>query len=90
MARAAPDGYTIDIGQWDTHAGAIIFPINSEGTLVEQTAAAKIAGIQMMQTTGTKIEFIPYKGAGPAMRGAAAGALGQSRFSPISRRSARA
>ncbi len=21
VARAAPDGYTIDIGQWDTHVG---------------------------------------------------------------------
>jgi tripartite-type tricarboxylate transporter receptor subunit TctC len=28
LARAAPDGYTIDIGQWDNHVGAIIFPIN--------------------------------------------------------------
>src|SRR5205085_8055740 len=27
VARAAPDGYTIDIGQWDTHVGNIIFPI---------------------------------------------------------------
>jgi tripartite-type tricarboxylate transporter receptor subunit TctC len=110
LARAAPDGYTIDIGQWDNHVGAIIFPINfdlqkdftpiglmtinpqvviarkgfppedlkglvswmkanpGKGTLVEQTAAAKIAGIQMMQMTGTRIEFIPFKGAGPAMQ----------------------
>ena len=110
LARSAPDGYTIDIGQWDNHVGAIIFPINfdlqkdftpiglmtinpqvviarkdfpasdlkglvawmkanpGKGTLVEQTAAAKIAGIQMMQMTGTKIEFIPFKGAGPAMQ----------------------
>src|SRR5262245_26811913 len=28
LARAAPDGYTIDIGQWDTKVGAIIYPIN--------------------------------------------------------------
>ena len=28
VARAAPDGYTIDIGQWDTHVGAILYPIN--------------------------------------------------------------
>ena len=28
LARAAPDGYTIDIGQWDTHVGAIIYNIN--------------------------------------------------------------
>jgi len=27
LARSAPDGYTIDIGQWDTHVGAIIYPI---------------------------------------------------------------
>src|SRR3978361_901186 len=24
VARAAPDGYTFDIGQWDTHVGSII------------------------------------------------------------------
>jgi tripartite-type tricarboxylate transporter receptor subunit TctC len=28
VARAAPDGYTIDIGQWDTHVGSIIYPLN--------------------------------------------------------------
>jgi tripartite-type tricarboxylate transporter receptor subunit TctC len=28
IARAAPDGYTIDIGQWDTHVGAIIYPLS--------------------------------------------------------------
>jgi tripartite-type tricarboxylate transporter receptor subunit TctC len=28
LARAAPDGYTIDIGQWDTHVGAIIYNIS--------------------------------------------------------------
>jgi tripartite-type tricarboxylate transporter receptor subunit TctC len=27
LARAAPDGYTIDIGQWDTHIGGIIYRI---------------------------------------------------------------
>lgn len=28
LARAKPDGYTIDIGQWDTHVGSIIYNIN--------------------------------------------------------------
>jgi tripartite-type tricarboxylate transporter receptor subunit TctC len=28
LARAAPDGYTIDIGQWDTHVGGIIYNLN--------------------------------------------------------------
>jgi tripartite-type tricarboxylate transporter receptor subunit TctC len=27
LARAVPDGYTIDIGQWDTHIGGIIYKI---------------------------------------------------------------
>src|SRR5579862_2164089 len=28
LARALPDGYTIDIGQWDTHVGSIIYGLN--------------------------------------------------------------
>jgi tripartite-type tricarboxylate transporter receptor subunit TctC len=37
-------------------------------TLVEQTAAAKISGIQMQQMTGTTLTFVPFRGAGPAMQ----------------------
>jgi tripartite-type tricarboxylate transporter receptor subunit TctC len=110
LARSAPDGYTIDIGQWDTHVGAIIYPIGfdlqkdfepiglmslnpqlmiarrgfpaddlrglvaymkanpGKATFVDQNAAAKLTGILMMQATGTKAEFIPFRGAGPAMQ----------------------
>jgi tripartite-type tricarboxylate transporter receptor subunit TctC len=110
VARASPDGYTIDIGQWDTHVGAILYPINfdlqkdfapiglmsvnpqlmiarkgfpaddlkglvawmkanpGKATFVDQNAAAKLTGILMMQATGTAVEFIPYRGAGPAMQ----------------------
>jgi tripartite-type tricarboxylate transporter receptor subunit TctC len=110
VARAAPDGYTIDIGQWDTHVGNIIYPLNydlqkdfapiglmtvnpqlmiarkgfpatdlkgavawmkanpGKATLVEQTAAAKLAGIQMQQATGIGLTFVPFRGAGPAMQ----------------------
>lgn len=28
LARAAPDGYTFDIGQWDTHVGSIIYKLD--------------------------------------------------------------
>ena len=28
VARAAPDGYTIDIGQWDTHVGGVIYKLH--------------------------------------------------------------
>ncbi len=110
VARANADGYTIDIGQWDTHVGNIIYPLNydlqkdfdpiglmsinpqlmiarkdfpaddlkglvawmkanpGKATLVEQTAAAKISGIQMQQATGTTLTFVPFRGAGPAMQ----------------------
>jgi tripartite-type tricarboxylate transporter receptor subunit TctC len=110
VARAAPDGYTIDIGQWDTHVGSIIYPLNydlqkdfapvgllsinpqlmiarkgfpaddlkglvswmkanpGKATFVDQNAAARVTGILMQQSTGTTIEFIPYRGAGPAMQ----------------------
>jgi tripartite-type tricarboxylate transporter receptor subunit TctC len=110
LARAAPDGYTIDIGQWDTHVGAIIYPIGfdlqkdfapigllsvnpqlliarkgfpaddlrglvawvkanpGKATFVDQNAAARLTGILMQQSTGTSVEFIPYRGAGPAMQ----------------------
>src|SRR6185436_17020831 len=115
VARASPDGYTIDIGQWDTHVGAIIYPINFDlqkdfepiglmsnnpqlmiarkgfpaddlkglvawikanpngPTFVDQNAAAKLTGILMMQATGTTVQFIPYRGAGPAMQAMLAG-----------------
>ena len=110
VARAAPDGYTIDIGQWDTHVGAIVYPITfdllkdfepiglmsinpqlfiarkdfpandlkglvawmkanpGKATFVEQTVAARVSAIQMQQMTGTSVQLIPYRGAGPAMQ----------------------
>jgi tripartite-type tricarboxylate transporter receptor subunit TctC len=109
VARAAPDGYTIDIGQWDTHVGGVIYnptydlqkdfePIGlvsinpqlmvgrkslpaddlkglvawmkanpGKLMLVNQTAAAQISGLQLQQLTGTSLQLIPYRGAGPAM-----------------------
>src|SRR3954471_5386146 len=109
VARAAPDGYTIDIGQWDTHVGSIIYNLNynlqkdfepiglisvnpqllvgkkalpaddlkglvawmnanpGRITFVNQNAAAQVTGILFEQATGQKIQFIPYRGAGPAM-----------------------
>jgi tripartite-type tricarboxylate transporter receptor subunit TctC len=110
IARAAPDGYTIDIGQWDTHVGSIIYPLTydlqkdfqpigllslnpqlmiarrgfpaddlkglvawmkanpDKATFVDQNAAARVTGILMQQATGTTLQFIPYRGAGPAMQ----------------------
>jgi tripartite-type tricarboxylate transporter receptor subunit TctC len=109
LARAAPDGYTIDIGQWDTHVGSIIYnltydlqtdftPIGllsinpqlmlaqkklaannlkelvalmkgkpGEVKFVNQNAAAQVTGILMEKATATKVNYIPYRGAGPAM-----------------------
>jgi tripartite-type tricarboxylate transporter receptor subunit TctC len=109
VARAAPDGHTIDIGQWDTHVGSIIYPLSydlqkdfepiglvsvnpqlmvankalpaddlkglvawmkanpGKITFVNQNAAAQVTGILFEQATGQKVQFIPYRGAGPAM-----------------------
>jgi tripartite-type tricarboxylate transporter receptor subunit TctC len=115
VARAAPDGYTIDIGQWDTHVGSIIYPLTydlqkdfepiglisinpqllvgkkalpaddlkalvawmkanpGEAKFVNQNAAAQVTGNLMQQSTGTRVQFIPYRGAGPAMQDLVAG-----------------
>jgi len=109
VARAAPDGYTFDIGQWDTHVGSIIYkldydlekdfepialistnpqlmvakndlPAKTLGELVtwmkanpgkfnfvNQNAAANVSGVLFENLTKQKVQFIPYRGAGPAM-----------------------
>src|ERR1700712_2456431 len=109
VARAAPDGYTFDIGQWDTHVGSIIYkldydlekdfepiglisnnpqlmvakkdmPADNLKDLVEwmkdnpgkinfvnQNAAANVSGVLFENLTKQKVQFIPYRGAGPAM-----------------------
>ena len=109
VARARPDGYTIDIGQWDTHVGSIIYNLNydlqkdfepvglisvnpqllvgrknlpgndlkglvawmkanpGETKFVNQNAAGQVSGLLLQQLTDTKVNFIPYRGAGPAM-----------------------
>ncbi len=109
LARAAPDGYTIDIGQWDTHVGSIIYKLNhdpqsdfapvglisvnpqllvakknlvandlkslvawmkanpGEAKYVNQNAAAHVTGILLEKQAGVKLNYIPYRGAGPAM-----------------------
>ena len=107
VARAAPDGYTIDIGQWDTHVGSVIYPLTYDlqkdfepiglisinpqpgrqdaaggrpqgaGGLDEgqprqgdlRQPERRRAGIRhpAATVTGTQVQFIPYRGAGPAM-----------------------
>jgi tripartite-type tricarboxylate transporter receptor subunit TctC len=109
VARAAPDGYTFDIGQWDTHVGSIIYKLDydlekdfepiglisnnpqlmvakndlpaqnlaelvtwmkanpGKINFVNQNAAANVSGVLFENLTGQKVQFIPYRGAGPAM-----------------------
>jgi len=117
LARSVPDGYTFDIGQWDTHVGSIIYkldhdlekdfepialvsnnpqlmvakndlPAKNLGELVawmkanpgkinfvNQNAAANVSGVLFEQLTGQKVQFIPYRGAGPAMTDLVAGTV---------------
>jgi tripartite-type tricarboxylate transporter receptor subunit TctC len=44
-----------------------------KATLVNQLASALLAGQLFQQLTGTKLQFIPYRGAGPAMTDLIAG-----------------
>jgi tripartite-type tricarboxylate transporter receptor subunit TctC len=109
VARAAPDGYTFDIGQLDTHVGSIIYKIDydlekdfepialisnnpqlmvakkdlpadnlkdlvawmsanpGKINFVNQNAAANVTGVLFENLTKQKVQFIPYRGAGPAM-----------------------
>ncbi|MFO1085494.1 MAG: tripartite tricarboxylate transporter substrate-binding protein [Reyranellaceae bacterium] len=120
VARAAPDGYTIGIGQWDTHVlnGAVhsltydllgdfeaisLLPSNPQlvvarksmpaedlaaliawlranpGKASQGTAgagsAAHVSGAYFQKATGTKFQFVPYRGAAPAMRDLIAGQI---------------
>ena len=109
LARAAPDGYTIDLGQWDTHVGNIVYPLTydlqkdfepiglvsinpqlmvarknfpandlkelvawmkahpREAKFSNITAASQVSGLLLQQLTDTRLQLIPYRGAGPAM-----------------------
>ena len=40
---------------------------------VNQNAAAKVTGILLQQATGAQVQFVPYRGAGPAMTDILAG-----------------
>jgi tripartite-type tricarboxylate transporter receptor subunit TctC len=52
LARAAPDGYTIDIGQWDTHVGSIIYNLNYD--LQKDFAPIGLASINPMLLVARK------------------------------------
>jgi len=120
VVRAAPDGYTIGIGQWGTHVvNPAIYPLtfdilndleplayiatnpqlmvsrkdlpaNDLKSLIDWTKASSdkvtagtsgvgatshISGLYFEQKTGAKLQFIPYRGAGPALQDLVAGQI---------------
>jgi tripartite-type tricarboxylate transporter receptor subunit TctC len=120
VARSTPDGYTIGIGQWDTHVlnGAMhrlpydllkdfepigLLPSNPQ-LIVARTSmpaddlraliawlrenpdratqgtagagsAAHVSGAYFQKMTGTRFQFVPYRGAAPAMQDLIAGRI---------------
>jgi tripartite-type tricarboxylate transporter receptor subunit TctC len=118
VARAAPDGYTLSVGQWSTHvANAAIYklpydtlgdfqpiallssnpglivgrkslPANDLKELIAWLKAnpekatqgtpgvggfGHIGGVFFQKVTGTKYQFVPYRGAAPMMQDLLAG-----------------
>jgi tripartite-type tricarboxylate transporter receptor subunit TctC len=118
VANAAPDGYTLIFGQWDTHVlNGAIYPLSYDVVkdfapvarlpgnpqlIVSKNAvpaknlseliawlkanpdkaaqgtagagsAAHISGASFQLRTGTRFQFVPYRGAGPAMQDLVAG-----------------
>jgi tripartite-type tricarboxylate transporter receptor subunit TctC len=116
-ARAAPDGYTVILGNWTSHVGTpALFPIQQDvlkdfepvarlpvsrlwltgktglpakdaaelvawlkanpkatfGT-VGAGSAVHICGIYLQNSTGTRFQFVPYRGAAPAYQDLIAG-----------------
>jgi tripartite-type tricarboxylate transporter receptor subunit TctC len=120
VVRAAPDGYTLSMGPWNSHVltGALytlpfdlqkhLQPLaliaNNPSVIVSKTAApatnlkeliawikanpdklsagtsgvgaaTHMAGVLLQQLTGTRFQFVPYRGAGPAVQDLVAGQI---------------
>jgi tripartite-type tricarboxylate transporter receptor subunit TctC len=115
-ARAAPDGYTLSVGQWGTHVlnGAAYslqydvlkdfepvslltsnpyivvtkkaVPANDLKELIAwvktndgkvtvgiASMAQRVIAVYFQNVTGTRLQFVPYRGAGPALQDVVAG-----------------
>jgi len=117
-ARAAPDGYTISIGQWASHVSTVaVFPVQfdvlkdfepvalltdaplwligraglpansvteliawlranpdkASAGIIGNGSAAHLCGINFQNKTNTRFQFVPYRGAAPAMQDLLAG-----------------
>jgi tripartite-type tricarboxylate transporter receptor subunit TctC len=118
VARAAPDGYTLSIGQWATHVlnGAVftlpyhvlndfepiaLLTSNPQLVIARKTvpaenlneliawlkanpgkasqgtagAGTRVSGAFFQSLSGTSFEFVPYRGAAPAMQDLIAGQI---------------
>jgi tripartite-type tricarboxylate transporter receptor subunit TctC len=120
VARAAPDGYTVGIGAWNTHVvNAAVYPLqydvlndfepvallaNNYYLIVSKNAVpardlkeliawvkangdkvsagtagagagTHVAGVLFQQLTGTRFQFVPYRGAAPAAQDLIAGQI---------------
>jgi tripartite-type tricarboxylate transporter receptor subunit TctC len=123
VAHAAPDGYTIGIGQWSSHVGAPALynldydihkdlqpiallaysplwilgknalPPNNASELIAwlktnpnsvtfgtvgSGSAAQLCAIAFQQKTGARFQYVPYRGAAPAMQDLIGGQIDMS------------
>jgi len=118
VARSAPDGYTLSIGNWLTHVGSsAIYPVSYDvlrdfepvsllttspvwivarksfpandlreliawlkanpdkatASTIGPGSAAHVSGVYFQRMTGTRLQFVPYRGGGPATQDLLAG-----------------
>jgi len=117
-ARAAPDGYTLSIGNWLSHVGAgAVYPVQYDAlkdfeavslltnspilitarkdfpaddlkeliawlkanpdkataATVGAGSASQVSAVYFQRATGTRFQFVPYRGGGPAIQAEVAG-----------------
>jgi len=89
LARAAPDGYTLGMGNWSTHVVNAL-PANNLAELIAWLKAnpnrasagtagvgsgGHLAGILFQSITDTRFQHVPYRGNAPALQDLLAGQI---------------
>src|SRR5215472_12221684 len=74
VARAAPDGYTITVGIWNTHvANGITYALQYD--VVSDFEPIALLALLLQEKTGTRFNLVPYRGVNPSVQDLIAGQI---------------